>query len=293
MLVWHWWECNKTHCPHRYPRINKETLLPIAKDVSYSGENTECWYPPGHGDIYASFYNSGLLDNLIAEGKEYIFVSNIDNLGATVDLYILNHLMNPPNGKRCEFVMEVTDKTRADVKVKGDGWESECVGGHLQPPLNPWIQTYIQSPRSYFRHHLTHQLGCNLRCTKSASLGSYHWWNRFDLCSGQQQTRTVRAGLEARVICAGCRSQPLHLLQTVTYTGAEAWRWKFENSTEGWDAASVSHRELPKPLPNSALHSSVWHSCPSAPALAPGFVQSPRVTFFRGLWYVSSTCSLQ
>uniref|UniRef100_M3Y3L4 UTP--glucose-1-phosphate uridylyltransferase n=1 Tax=Mustela putorius furo TaxID=9669 RepID=M3Y3L4_MUSPF len=100
----------------RYPRINKESLLPVAKDVSYSGENTEAWYPPGHGDIYASFYNSGLLDTLIGEGKEYIFVSNIDNLGATVDLYILNHLMNPPNGKPCEFVMEVTNKTRADVK---------------------------------------------------------------------------------------------------------------------------------------------------------------------------------
>ncbi|KAM5249984.1 UTP--glucose-1-phosphate uridylyltransferase isoform 3-T3 [Hipposideros larvatus] len=100
----------------RYPRINKESLLPVAKDVSYSGENTEAWYPPGHGDIYASFYNSGLLDTFIGEGKEYIFVSNIDNLGATVDLYILNHLMNPPNGKPCEFVMEVTNKTRADVK---------------------------------------------------------------------------------------------------------------------------------------------------------------------------------
>lgn len=85
--------------------------------MSYSGESTEAWYPPGHGDIYASFYNSGLLDTFLEEGKEYIFVSNIDNLGATVDLYILNHLMNPPNGKRCEFVMEVTNKTRADVKV--------------------------------------------------------------------------------------------------------------------------------------------------------------------------------
>lgn len=101
----------------RYPRINKESLLPVAKDVSYSGENTEAWYPPGHGDIYASFYNSRLLDIFIEDGKEYIFVSNIDNLGATVDLYILNHLMNSPNGKRCEFVMEVTNKTRADVKV--------------------------------------------------------------------------------------------------------------------------------------------------------------------------------
>ncbi|XP_048858302.1 UTP--glucose-1-phosphate uridylyltransferase-like isoform X1 [Brienomyrus brachyistius] len=100
----------------RYPRINKESLLPVAKDMGLSGENAEAWYPPGHGDIYASFYNSGLLDQLIAEGKEYMFVSNIDNLGATVDLHILHHLMSQPEGKRCEFVMEVTDKTRADVK---------------------------------------------------------------------------------------------------------------------------------------------------------------------------------
>ncbi|KAE8300631.1 UTP--glucose-1-phosphate uridylyltransferase [Larimichthys crocea] len=83
----------------RYPRINKESLLPIAKNIG-----TSC------------FSNCGLLDKLIAEGKEYIFVSNIDNLGATVDLFILHHLMSQPADKRCEFIMEVTDKTRADVK---------------------------------------------------------------------------------------------------------------------------------------------------------------------------------
>ncbi|XP_035492286.2 UTP--glucose-1-phosphate uridylyltransferase isoform X1 [Scophthalmus maximus] len=100
----------------RYPRINKESLLPIAKTMGTSSEFAEAWYPPGHGDVYASFSNSGLLDRLLAEGKEYIFVSNIDNLGATVDLFILNHLMSQPADKRCEFIMEVTDKTRADVK---------------------------------------------------------------------------------------------------------------------------------------------------------------------------------
>ncbi|KAL7404106.1 hypothetical protein ABVT39_009792 [Epinephelus coioides] len=100
----------------RYPRINKESLLPIAKNMGMSGENGEAWYPPGHGDIYASFSNSGVLDKLLAEGKEYIFVSNIDNLGATVDLFILHHLMSQPADRRCEFIMEVTDKTRADVK---------------------------------------------------------------------------------------------------------------------------------------------------------------------------------
>ena len=49
------------------------------------------------------------------EGKEYCFISNIDNLGATVDLNILNMVIS--NNR--EFVMEVTDKTRADVKGGG------------------------------------------------------------------------------------------------------------------------------------------------------------------------------
>lgn len=76
------------------------------------------WYPPGHGDFYDTFRNSDLLKQFIDEGREYCFLSNIDNLGATVDLNILNKLV----GEECldkpvEFVMEVTDKTRADVKV--------------------------------------------------------------------------------------------------------------------------------------------------------------------------------
>ncbi|XP_076098778.1 UTP--glucose-1-phosphate uridylyltransferase-like isoform X2 [Mytilus galloprovincialis] len=96
----------------RYPRINRESLLPIGN--SFTSDNTESWYPPGHGDVYQSLVNSGLLKQFLDSGKKYVFISNIDNLGATVDLNILNFLMEqeqPP-----EFVMEVTDKTRADVK---------------------------------------------------------------------------------------------------------------------------------------------------------------------------------
>lgn len=76
------------------------------------------WYPPGHGDFYESFQNSGLLKKFLDEGREYCFLSNIDNLGATVDLNILNKLVGHERPvKPIEFVMEVTDKTRADVKV--------------------------------------------------------------------------------------------------------------------------------------------------------------------------------
>jgi len=70
------------------------------------------WYPPGHGDLYDALSNSGLLDRLLAAGKEYIFVSNVDNLGAVVDLNILQHMID----SQAEFLMEVTDKTKADVK---------------------------------------------------------------------------------------------------------------------------------------------------------------------------------
>lgn len=100
-----------------FPRISRDSLLPVAKDFDVE-KDIEAWYPPGHGDFYESFANSGLLKQFINEGREYCFLSNIDNLGATVDLSILSRLLTQQaEGNPHEFVMEVTDKTRADVKV--------------------------------------------------------------------------------------------------------------------------------------------------------------------------------
>nr|QBH73780.1 UTP-glucose-1-phosphate uridylyltransferase 2 [Thermobia domestica] len=97
-----------------YPRINRDSLLPVANNCDIESD-IEAWYPPGHGDFYESFHNSGLLQKFLEEGREYCFISNIDNLGATVDLNILNFLLHPAD-KSPEFLMEVTDKTKADVK---------------------------------------------------------------------------------------------------------------------------------------------------------------------------------
>lgn len=49
-------------------------------------------------------------------GRKYVFLSNIDNLGAAVDLNILNYLLNPSISSPPTYVMEVTNKTHADVK---------------------------------------------------------------------------------------------------------------------------------------------------------------------------------
>jgi UTP--glucose-1-phosphate uridylyltransferase len=58
--------------------------------------------------LFEALANSGTLDQLLAEGKEYLFVSNVDNLGATVDMDILGHFV----ASNSEFIMEVTDKTK-------------------------------------------------------------------------------------------------------------------------------------------------------------------------------------
>lgn len=99
----------KTFDQSRFPRVHKDSLQPIPK--SYE-DSLECWYPPGHGDFFESIHSSGILDELIAAGKEYLFVSNGDNLGAVVDFNILKHVITTGT----EYVMELTDKTRADVK---------------------------------------------------------------------------------------------------------------------------------------------------------------------------------
>src|ERR1700761_1794776 len=93
----------------RYPRILKDSMLPAPK--SYDSAISD-WYPPGHGDVFESLYNSGILDKLLERGVEIIFLSNADNLGAVVDLNILQHMVET----KAEYIMELTDKTKADVK---------------------------------------------------------------------------------------------------------------------------------------------------------------------------------
>lgn len=93
----------RTFTQSMFPRISAENLMPI---------DAQMYYPPGHGDVFYSLERSGMLDELLREGKEYLFVSNVDNLAATVDLRILRHFAE----ERLDFCMEVTEKTRADVK---------------------------------------------------------------------------------------------------------------------------------------------------------------------------------
>jgi UTP--glucose-1-phosphate uridylyltransferase len=97
---------------NRVPKIDKKTLLPISWPSNPALE----WCPPGHADLYVCLYGSGLLKRLLEAGKRYLFVSNADNLGATLDLNLLRFFVE----SGAPFLMEVTRRTPSDRK-----------GGHL------------------------------------------------------------------------------------------------------------------------------------------------------------------
>ncbi|MBE2180786.1 MAG: UTP--glucose-1-phosphate uridylyltransferase [Chthoniobacterales bacterium] len=97
---------------NKVPKILADSLEPVEWAAAPDME----WCPPGHGDLYAALSGSGLLDQLAADGVEYLFVSNSDNLGATADPGLLAYFA----GSGLSFLMEVAERTSSDRK-----------GGHL------------------------------------------------------------------------------------------------------------------------------------------------------------------
>lgn len=104
-----------------FPRADEETLLPT---TAVSVDNQEFWYPPGHASVLTSFKESGLAEKFSRIGKEWVFISNADNLGATPDGDILGNIItfrdsNAAKGseeQKYSFFMETTPKTLLDVK---------------------------------------------------------------------------------------------------------------------------------------------------------------------------------
>lgn len=94
------------------PKVDAATLAPASCPEHPDHE----WCPPGHGDIYPSLLGSGMLDKLVDQGIKYLFVSNSDNLGATLSLELLSFFAESQKA----FMMEVCERTAADKK-----------GGHL------------------------------------------------------------------------------------------------------------------------------------------------------------------
>ena len=97
---------------HKFPKIFRDGLAPAVWPQNPELE----WNPPGHGDIYTALYTSGMLQKFLDDGIRYAFISNADNLGATLDESLLGYFAETD----FPFMMEVAERTPAGLK-----------GGHL------------------------------------------------------------------------------------------------------------------------------------------------------------------
>lgn len=93
---------------NREPKIVGATGAP----VSFPDDPDLEWCPPGHGDVFTSLWESGLLDVLQNEGMEYLFISNSDNLGARPSSTVSGAFAQ----SGASFMVEVARKTDADRK---------------------------------------------------------------------------------------------------------------------------------------------------------------------------------
>jgi UTP--glucose-1-phosphate uridylyltransferase len=97
---------------HQEPKIEAETGRPVSFPANPALE----WCPPGHGDLFSTIWESGLLDALQEQGFSYLFISNSDNLGARPSRTLAQHFENTG----APFMVEVATRTEADRK-----------GGHI------------------------------------------------------------------------------------------------------------------------------------------------------------------
>jgi UTP--glucose-1-phosphate uridylyltransferase len=93
---------------NREPKLLSRDLSP----VSWPKDPELEWCPPGHGDLYTALRGTGLLQTLVDQGYERVFVSNSDNLGAVPDARIAGWFAQ----SGAPFAIEAVRRTPSDKK---------------------------------------------------------------------------------------------------------------------------------------------------------------------------------
>ncbi len=99
---------------YRFPRLRPDGSR------YQSPEGSEDFAAPGHGDFPSAIAESGILDDFLAQGGKYLLFSNVDNLGATVDLAIVGWHVQQGHEMTVEVAAKASgDKGGAPARVNG------------------------------------------------------------------------------------------------------------------------------------------------------------------------------
>jgi UTP--glucose-1-phosphate uridylyltransferase len=172
------------HCftQYRFPRLHPDG------SPFKSPDGSEDFAAPGHGDFPSAIQASGLLDSFLAQGGKYLLFSNVDNLGATVDLAIVGWHIQQGREMTVEVAAKAPgDKGGAPARVNGklqlvegfafpEDFDQDSIpvfntatyvftAEALQRPLDlPWyvVEKTVDGQRVIQFEHLAGDLSCHL-----------------------------------------------------------------------------------------------------------------------------------
>jgi UTP--glucose-1-phosphate uridylyltransferase len=108
--------------------------LTPAGDVFFDEEGRPSEYSPGHGDLPDALRDSGLLEAFVARGGQVVMMTNIDNVGGTLDPALIGFHLDRGKPVTCEVVDKLVSD-RGGIPVSVDG--RLCVLEEFRIP--PWF----------------------------------------------------------------------------------------------------------------------------------------------------------
>jgi len=84
-------------------------------------------YAPGHGDLPDALQRSGFLSSFVDRGGKYVWIANLDNLGATIDEALLGHHVAQGRDIQVEVTAKVAED-RGGIPVWADATDE---AGHV------------------------------------------------------------------------------------------------------------------------------------------------------------------
>jgi UTP--glucose-1-phosphate uridylyltransferase len=73
----------------------------------------------GHGDLIDALRRAGLLERFLARGGKYVWITNVDNLGASIDEALLGAFIESGASVQCEVCPKAGDKGGIPVHAEG------------------------------------------------------------------------------------------------------------------------------------------------------------------------------
>ena len=111
----------KAGAPEQVACFMQDLSLRLAPDGKlFRGDDGQpSIYATGHGDLVDALRRSKLLDGFVARGGKYVWITNVDNLGASIDEALLGAFIESGSDVQCEVCSKAGDKGGIPVHAEG------------------------------------------------------------------------------------------------------------------------------------------------------------------------------